>query len=212
VPRSSRRQSYHHGDLRKALIVSALHALEREGWEALSIKDLAERAGVARSAPYRHFESRDELLAAVAAEGFGHLIEDIAVAAPDDLPPIRLRAVCDAMLTFAERRPQLFRLMFRSDLLVRAGGVPAALERPAGEAYLRLEEVVISALPDSMVDRVKASTVALWSMVFGFAVLSAEGRIKPFMHSPVDRESLRRQLLDTVAAVIAPHQEQPTPL
>jgi AcrR family transcriptional regulator len=203
VPRSSRRQHYHHGDLRKALIVSALDAVEREGWEALSIKDLAERAGVARSAPYRHFENRDELLAAVAAEGFGDLIDDLAATASDTFPPSRLRAACDASLAFAERRPQLFRLMFRSDLLVRAGGVPAALEQPAGEAYLRFEEIVASALPDATVETTKTSTVALWSMVFGFAVLSAEGRIKPFMHLPVDRDALRRRLLDTAAAMIA---------
>lgn len=203
MSRSSRRRHYHHGDLRQALIASALDAVEREGWEALSIKDLAERAGVARSAPYRHFESRDELLAAVAAEGFGDLIDDLAATTPDAVPPIRLRAACDAILRFAERRPQLFRLMFRSDLLVRAGGLPAALERPAGDAYVHFEEILASALPDATVETVKASTVALWSMVFGFAVLSAEGRIKPFMHLPIDRGALRRRLLDMVAAVIA---------
>lgn len=201
---SSPRRPYHHGDLRKSLIASALAAVEREGWEALSIKDLAEEAGVARSAPYRHFESRDDLLAAVAAEAFGDLIAVLDATASATSSSSRLRAACEAMLGFADRRPHLFRLMFRSDLLVRAGGPPAELAEPAGVAYVRFEEIVASVTPDADIETIKSSTVAIWSMIFGFAVLSAEGRIKPFMLDPVPQAVVRRRLLDLAAAALEP--------
>ena len=62
--------AYHHGDLRNALIAAALAAVEQDGPDAVSLRDLAQNLGVSRAAPYRHFEDRDALLAAVAARRF----------------------------------------------------------------------------------------------------------------------------------------------
>ncbi|MBV9511686.1 MAG: helix-turn-helix transcriptional regulator, partial [Caulobacteraceae bacterium] len=62
--------AYHHGDLRSALIAAAREALETAAPETVSLKALAARLGVSQPAPYRHFESREALLAAVAADGF----------------------------------------------------------------------------------------------------------------------------------------------
>ncbi len=67
--------AYHHGDLKSALITAALAAVEQDGPDAVSLRDLAQSLGVSRAAPYRHFADRDALLAAVAAQGF----EDLAV-------------------------------------------------------------------------------------------------------------------------------------
>src|SRR5271156_2087735 len=61
---------YHHGDLRAALIVAAREALEAMAADAVTLKSLAARLGVSQPAPYRHFDSREALLAAVAADGF----------------------------------------------------------------------------------------------------------------------------------------------
>src|SRR5215470_4643684 len=63
-------RKYHHGDLRRALVDAALAIVERAGPGALSLRELARRAGVSHAAPYRHFESREALLAALATEGF----------------------------------------------------------------------------------------------------------------------------------------------
>ena len=65
--------SYHHGDLRAALVKAAAAEIERSGYENLSLRELAESLGVSRAAPYRHFADRRALLAAVAADGFDGL-------------------------------------------------------------------------------------------------------------------------------------------
>ena len=202
APRSSPRDRYHHGDLKRALVEAALTAVERDGHEALSLSGLADAAGVARSAPYRHFESRDALLAAVAAEGFELMIEDLRQAAEGAAPANIVRRSAEAALGFAERRPNLFRLMFRSELLVRPGGPPSELKGPADLAYRRFEAAVAAALPGADERTVKGAAIAIWSAVFGFAVLTAEGRVKPFMRGPMTPEELRARALDVIGAML----------
>jgi len=65
-----KRGRYHHGDLRRALLDAALELLAREGASALTLREVARRAGVTHAAPYRHFTDKQALLAAVAEEGF----------------------------------------------------------------------------------------------------------------------------------------------
>ena len=60
------RDTYHHGNLRKALVDAALEILQREGANALTLRGAARAAGVSQAAPYRHFADKEELLAAVA--------------------------------------------------------------------------------------------------------------------------------------------------
>src|SRR6201981_1076574 len=69
-PARKPRHSYHHGDLREALIQAALNEAEQGGPEAISIKALAKTLGVSQPAPYRHFADREALLVAVTAEAF----------------------------------------------------------------------------------------------------------------------------------------------
>lgn len=210
MPRSSPRASYHHGDLKRALLGAALEAVERDGHEALSLAGLADAAGVARSAPYRHFDSRDALLAAAAAEGFELLMEELDLATAGCLPPDFVRRGAGAVLDFAEHRPNLFRLMFRSELLVRPGGPRLELKGPADLAFRRFEACVSQALPGADERAVKASTIAVWSAVFGFAVLTAEGRIKPFMREPMTPEELRARALEVIGAMLKPPQPGPS--
>jgi AcrR family transcriptional regulator len=67
--------TYHHGDLRTALLRSSSKILEKEGLTRLSLREAARRAGVSHNAPYRHFPDRESLLAGIAAEGFSMLGE-----------------------------------------------------------------------------------------------------------------------------------------
>src|SRR5262245_35539090 len=62
--------AYHHGDLRRVLLETAVKVIDAEGLSALSLQALARRAGVSSGAPYHHFESREQLLAAIATQGF----------------------------------------------------------------------------------------------------------------------------------------------
>src|ERR1700693_5459913 len=105
---------YHHGDLPRALLDAALHIVETQGTEALTLRAVARRAGVSQAAPYRHFASKEAILAAVAEDGFRSLIaamrESVATCGEDPLG--RLRAVGLGYVTFATSHPSHFRVMF----------------------------------------------------------------------------------------------------
>ena len=130
--------SYHHGDLRGALVKAAVTEIERGGYENLSLRELAKSLGVSRAAPYRHFADRRALLAAVAADGFDRLTAIYRNAiANGKTPQARLAAAGRAYLAFAAERPQLFRLMFVSDLLGQSMAPPdPGLIKSAGNRTL----------------------------------------------------------------------------
>lgn len=96
--------TYHHGDLRPALLRAAAKILEREGRDAISLRDLARRAGVSHNAPYRHFADRQALLDALAAEGFALLAAEL------EGKSWREQAV--GYVRFALANPERFGLMF----------------------------------------------------------------------------------------------------
>ncbi len=191
------RRPYHHGDLRAALLDAALAVVERDGHEALSLRDLAQRVGVSRAAPYRHFDDRRALLSAVAGEGFRALGEIYQrVAREHAAPAARLRAGARAFLEFAQVRSELFRLMFATDLLTSATQAPHPdLIAPADAAYAMLERGVAATLPGADDKTIKARTIAMWSTVHGFAVLRQGRRLKPFMLGALGEDELIEAVL-----------------
>jgi AcrR family transcriptional regulator len=162
--------AYHHGDLRAALVRAALELLEEGGASDLSLRGVARRAGVAPSAPYRHYPDRDALLSAVAAVGYRELAEQLATAHPSPSTPDDLAAVAVAYVEFARRRPALFRVMF---------GSPCdrdSSERAAATA-------AISAYVGAIVERAfpqgdkEALSTAIWALVHGLAFLHLDGKL-----------------------------------
>lgn len=104
---------YHHGHLGPALRESARAILEEEGLDGLSLRSVARRAGVSHAAPYRHYASREALLADVACEGIASLRADLAqvVVAPGDRSD-RIVQIATVYLRFAMRHRGLIRLIF----------------------------------------------------------------------------------------------------
>ena len=98
--------AYHHGSLREALLKAALEALREVGLEALSLRDVARRAGVSTAAPYHHFSDKDELVAALAMQGFERLERQLisALDRAGQSPARRLDAVCRAYFAFATKQ------------------------------------------------------------------------------------------------------------
>ncbi len=180
---------YHHGDLRAALLAAALRAVEAGGHAALSLRELAQGLGVSHAAPYRHFPTREALLAAVASEGFARLAEAWLLAwqgaGPGHAAAGRLRVAARAYLGFATERPALFRLMFQ-------GPPPAGAEA----AFAGLQATVAAALPGAAEAMVKARTIAMWSALHGFAWLCLEGRLRPAMLRPLPPEAMLEAVLD----------------
>ena len=109
----SEERPYHHGDLRRALIRSALEVLSEAGVAGLSLRAATRRAKVSAMAPYRHFADKEALLAAVAEHGFQQLGARFATATATAADPrAGLAALGVAYVLFARDEPSLFKLMF----------------------------------------------------------------------------------------------------
>ncbi len=108
------RKSYHHGDLRAALLHAGTAMLESRGPEALSMRELARAVGVSNNAPRRHFANKQYLLEALAMDGFERLGDDLRGALAVEEPSFerRLIGLAHAHIRFATGHRALFRLMF----------------------------------------------------------------------------------------------------
>lgn len=169
-------RTYHHGDLRNALIEAGLTALEARDASELSLRALARELGVSANAAYRHFADKDALLSALAAEGFRRFGQAQAEA--------RARAPADPLATglsyvhFAQSHPALFRLMFGSLAHSRAD---AELQQAATSAFEQLLQD--SRAPGQSGDIDEATmmlAIARWSLVHGLSHLLLEGQLGPF--------------------------------
>jgi AcrR family transcriptional regulator len=173
------RSSYHHGDLRNALIDAALAQISVVGARALSLREVARAAGVSHTASYRHFPSKESLLAAIAEQGFvmlGDAVGTAVQAHPDD-PLAALQASGIAYVEFGVQYPHHLQIMF--------GGVIAdhadhpGLKQAAEGAYERLREAVRNAQKSGFIRTGDERIIALasWAQVHGLALLIAGGQI-----------------------------------
>lgn len=159
-------RTYHHGDLRGALLAAAGELLAEGGVAVVSLREVARRAGVSHNAPYRHFADRDALLAELAAEGFAELSRRMAL-----LPVARLQALGQCYVAFALEQPGRFALMF-GDVADRQRY--PQLQEAAQALYRQLGSSVQSVAPDQ--DLATAS-LAAWSLVHGLAQLLLGGQL-----------------------------------
>lgn len=182
---------YHHGDLAAALVRAALDLLEESGAAELSLRAVARRAGVAASAPYRHYADRDALLSAVAAVGYRDLAASLATAHPAPASTDDLAAVAVAYVQFALRRPALFRVMFGEPCDRDSAERVAATE--AISAYV--SDVVRRAFPGANSEHL---ATGIWALVHGLAFLYLDGKL-----DASDPDGVRSQVAATVHAIIS---------
>src|SRR3981189_885295 len=118
-PRPARKplNTYHHGDLRDALVQAALQQVELGGPEAISISALARKLGVSQPAPYRRFADREALLAAVTAEAFRQFSATLRESIRKPSKRSKLSRLAQATLAFGLRRHRIYRLMFASRII-----------------------------------------------------------------------------------------------
>jgi len=162
----ARAKTYHHGDLRNALLDAARVILEKKGLGALSLREVARKAGVSHAAPYRHFPNHEALLVELATEGFAELCAGVvAAAAAPGLQSDRISNIGAAYMRFVAKRPALARLMFGPQL-------PNRLQYPALAAAADSIGIEIgAALNDA------ALGLAVWAAVHGLAMLILENVI-----------------------------------
>jgi AcrR family transcriptional regulator len=112
MPENTKRDRYHHGALRAALIDSSIDLLAERGLSGFSMAEVSRRLGVAQAAPYRHFGDRDELLAAVAVHAAELLHERLARVTASGTPTQRLAAATREYIRFAADQRPLFQALF----------------------------------------------------------------------------------------------------
>jgi AcrR family transcriptional regulator len=191
-PRRNRARSYHHGDLRDALVRAARKILEKNGLADLSLRRVARAAGVSPAAPYHHFADKQALLNAVAAEGYAALrSEMLARMAKQTDPVARLDASGVGYVVFAVENPALFRLMFGGD--GKKLSTDAALTKARQLAYGVLQSAVAEGSPDGTAKPL--TCLRLWALVHGIAKLILEGGIKPSDYGLASTEVLAARLL-----------------
>ena len=132
----AKRGRYHHGDLRQALIDTAVEMLGKRGAEAFSMAEASRRLGVAASAPYRHFADRDALLAAVALRAADLLAEQLDRHAASGTPAERLAAAARAYVHFADDQRPLFQALAGSGLSKDSRPEIAAAAQAIGTTFL----------------------------------------------------------------------------
>ncbi len=175
---------YHHGDLRAALLTSARLLLGEKGPEALSLRDVARRLGVSHNAPYKHFASRDALLADLAAEGFRELAARNAAAAGAATPDRAMAERGVAYVAYALDNPSVFRLMF-SPMLDKAAF--PALREASQASFAALGATTAAVAGTTPPAAAPSSPLLAWAMVHGLASLLLDGQIAiPAGASPLD--------------------------
>jgi AcrR family transcriptional regulator len=167
---STSKATYHHGDLRAALVHAALELLEESGESELSLRAVARRAGVSAAAPYRHYADREALVSAVAAVGYRELAERLAAAHPSPSTPEQLASVAVAYVQFALERPALFRIMF-TEPCDRDNDERVAATAAVSQ-YVRT--IVQRTFPQADAE---ALATAIWALVHGLAFLHLDGKL-----------------------------------
>jgi len=173
LPRPARKpfNTYHHGDLRDALVQAALQDVERGGPEAVSISALAKKLGVSQPAPYRHFADRDALLVAVTAEAFRQF--NVLMRDEIDKPSKRskLSRFAQAALAFGLNRNGIYRLMFASRTMACAPD-GSELHCAAMESFALLLEAF--EVPAAGILRERYA-LQVWAALHGVVMLAEQG-------------------------------------
>ena len=171
---------YHHGDLERALVSTALDVIAEDGLEGLTLRNVGTRVGVSRSALYRHFDDKAALLARIAADGFRLLAETLrrvrANAGSDATDTLEVMAA--AHVHFAQANPSHYIAMFDGATRDRREGSAVAPEAEA--AFSQIVEGVRDAQRRGLIgagDPVAVAEVR-WSLTFGLSRLGATSPVE----------------------------------
>ncbi|OBG19330.1 TetR/AcrR family transcriptional regulator [Mycobacterium sp. 852002-51057_SCH5723018] len=172
------RDSYHHGDLKRALTSAALSLVAEKGPKGFTLTEAARRAGVSAAAPYRHFADKAELLAAVAEQGFRDLHAELVAAGVDTSEPrARVIELGRTYVRWAVAHPDHYRVMFGAEL---DKSRHPALGFAALQAFGDLVDAIVASQEAGIVDGGDPRSVAapLWSLAHGVASLAIGGELR----------------------------------
>ena len=161
--------TYHHGNLREVLIAEGVKLVEECGVSGLTLREIGDRAGVSRTAPYRHFADKTELLTAISEAGFAEFADALEAAAAGAEPKFasRLEAMGVAYLKFAKERRPYYEVMFGSP---HRGGPAATRAFEVLDGLIKSGQQSGDVRPGDSAEMAKV----VWSLVHGIAMLGLE--------------------------------------
>lgn len=185
-----KKKTYHHGDLKNALIKAGVEILAKDGVGGLSLRKVALKAGVSHSAPYAHFVDKQALIAAISTEGFRQLYKRVSTVAEEykTKSPRQLVEAAWAYVQFALDDRDRFKVMF-SGVLEKEKEYPEFVAE--AQKNFQLVKMIVEANQASGVLRSGPSDLAAlsaWGIIHGFVMLLLEGQIS---HSVLEQKSLR---------------------
>lgn len=167
---------YHHGDLRAELLRTAFDCLEAEGMENLSIRSLASRAGVSKTAPYRHFKDKEELLASLMAVAMGDLADAMELVLAQVADDQVMAGLARTYMDLARKRPALFRLTFSHlGMAMNSPSCAAAGDR----SMAALEQGIRRVWKTEPLGGWQQMVLAQWAYIHGLCTLVLDGMIAP---------------------------------
>ncbi len=190
--------SYHHGNLKESLIHTALDMVDKEGLEAITLRELANRLGTSRSAIYRHFEGKEALMKQVILAGFDRLDAAIEPYFNNKESPLleRFHAMGISYVTFATENPNLYRLLFgpvmskereevceteRPDLhkILHGDSSAEVIETAPDDSFHKLVTIIIEAQDQEIFKKEDPILIAtaIWSLLHGLSMLIIDGHL-----------------------------------
>jgi len=209
--RRPKSKPYHHGDLRRVLVDAGFQLVEEGGPERLSVREAARRAGVSPGAPFRHFENREALMAAVAMEAQRRFRAEIG-AALSDTPPgdplARFRSLGLAYLRWAMLNPAHFEIISSGRLF----DYDKATELVQDNAELigMVERTLAAAFAQGQlrVADLGRVQIAARALVYGFARMNIDGHFPRWGIAEKDAERTAEAIVDLFIDGIAKHPRQ----
>lgn len=195
-------RKYHHGSLRETALKCARALVEARGHSSITMRDLAERIGVAPSALYRHYSSRSALLVALAEEAHVVLGRDIEASIADSEDPREVLYIAGRrFFAFTRSHPALFRMMYDNEVInaPEAEGNLQALKRN----YVTLLGVFREAYPELTAREARLRLIGFWATLFGYATVRLQGALKSYMTLNISENSIEEAVLVTACGTPA---------
>ncbi|MFT6990909.1 MAG: AcrR family transcriptional regulator [Paraglaciecola sp.] len=172
----SKASSYHHGNLRGKILLTAFELLDNGGIDAVGIRKIARLLEVAHSAPANHFKNKQALLSSLSTESFRHLVLKIEKEIPKKIGNLRLaiHSFSSTILDFGLEYPNRYKLLWRREY---ADGQNGDLGDAMEDMYALLTVILNEYAQIKQVD-VETQAIALWSLIHGYVLLRLDENLK----------------------------------
>jgi AcrR family transcriptional regulator len=189
--------TYHHGNLKEALISAGLEILSEKGIEGLSLRNVAKKIGVSHTAPYNHFHDKQDLLAAISSAGHDQFHQVLLKTYEEfkDKPSELISEIAWKYLQFALENTDKFKLMF-SGALEEEQNHPD-FEEITQKTISLFEEIIVYCQHKGSLEGGNVVNIAikLWSTVHGFTTLMLENQFPPEYLKEKEIKELLRSLI-----------------